>query len=401
MKTPFVIIISVLLFQTLALKAQVADNDGNWALINDYASISKWDRNTSEWFPSLQQVYVYDEGMNLVQIVSLNPVTSDTLSRVIYVYDDKGSMTAEYFQDYTAGMWVDKLRYIMGYDENDMRMSLTIYVRSNGEWVYSSRQVNYRYDERNLLVAYDNELWYETGWRLSFVDNFTYDDQGILVFRIRTDMTGANAFRIYYYYNAYQQRTQMFVQSYQRTTGLWLNSYRDTYFYNSCGTRISNLRERFVNGSWINEQKADLFYKVTVFTSDNKLKIPVCHKGTTIYVRLNQLNIHLGHGDCIGECQAGDTDDGGKPGRVNGRPETPPFSVFPNPASDRLSVRLNGAAGDEIYRLELTDHNGRVIRVSSLNGNEEITFYRGTLPAGNYYIKLIGDVVYSTMVVFR
>ncbi len=401
MRTPFSIIIAVLLFQTQSLGAQKAAYDENWALINDYALVSKWDRNSNDWVSSLKQVYIHDEQLNLVQIVSLNAVTLDTLSRVIYLYDENGSMTAEYFQDWVAGAWVDKLRYLMENDEYNRRMSLTIYVRSNGEWVYSSRQINYRYDEMNLLVSYDNELWYETGWRLSFVDNFTYDDQGLLVFRLRTDMTGENAFRIYYYYNEANQRTQMFVQSYQRTTGLWVNSYRDTYFYNSCGSRTSNLRERYTSGEWVNEQKADLFYKVDFYNGDKRIKVPVCHKGNTIYISVNALNAHLAHGDCIGKCKDEKNDNRGMETGKNITPETPPFSVYPNPAIDKITVRMTANDGQEINRLELADQNGRVVRVLNVRADEEVTIYRGALPVGNYYLKLIGDVVYSTMIVFK
>lgn len=396
------LIIIALMLNVITKASPPPEPEDSWLLLNDYALASNWDKNLNSWTQTLKQVYQYDDNFSLTGIVSLDPNTNDTLSRVVYEYDEYGSMEAEYFQDMVSDIWVDKIKYIMDYDENHRRLSLTILIINNNEWAYSSRQINYTYNDKNQLVSYYNEIWSGSEWNLTLVDNFTYDDNGSLIFRLRTDLLGENAFRIYYYYNEFDQRTQMLVQYYQKSTGIWLDSYSDTYFYNLCGTRSLSFRERYVNGLWVNERKTDLFYKVEFPRSTRPNKIKICHNGVTLLILVNVLGIHLSHGDCIGSCQGGVSVVMNKSKLDVMLPEKPPFIVFPNPATDKITIRPEEKTEFEIQKLELLDYNGRLLRVYNIQGVEDVTIYRETLPVGNYCLRLTSNNnTYSSVVVFK
>lgn len=400
MKARNYLIIPALLLNAMIMASIPKDHQDTWLLLNDYALTSRWDNNLKSWIQSSKQVYQYDDNLKLIRIITLSS-SNDTLSRVLYEYDENGSMTAEYYQDYISGAWIDRIKYLMDYGENHRRMSLTILVLTNNKWVYSSRQSNYTYNDRNLLSFYYNEYWSGTEWRLAYIDSFTYDDSGNLIYRISKTTTGENYFRIYYFYNQDHQRTQMLVQYYEKSSGLWLDTYRDTYLYDACGKSTNSLRERYIDGSWINNQKTDLFFKVEFYDRDRVHKIPVCHNNHTIFISINALNAHLEHGDCIGHCKDEKLTSPEKSPGSNVLSYTSPFTVYPNPAGDKITIRISEVFGKEMQKLELIDFNGKMIKTINVTGNDEIIFYRESLPAGNYYLRLIGDRVYSTVVVIE
>jgi hypothetical protein len=400
MKTHNYLILPALLLNAMIMAGTPKEHKDSWLLLNDYALTSRWNSSLNSWFQSSKEVYLYGDNFELKRIISLSS-SNDTLSRVLYEYDENGSMTAEYYQDWISGAWVDRMKYLMDYDEYHRRMSLTILFLTDNEWVYSSRQSNFTYDDRNLLSFYNSEYWTGTGWQLAYIDSFTYDDNGSLIYRISKTATGGNYYRIYYFYNQDYQRTRMLVQYYEKLSGLWQDTYRDTYLYDACGKRINSLREVFINGSWINSQKTDLFYKVGFYGHEHVHQIPVCHNNHTIFISPNALNAHLKHGDCIGQCKDEKTASGERSSGGDARYDKPPFTVYPNPAGDNITIKLGETCGKETQKLELIDYNGKILKEFIVAGNNEIIFYRESLPAGNYYLKLTGDKVYTTLVVFE
>jgi len=192
---------------------------------------------------------------------------------------------------------------------------------------------------------------------------------------------------------------ERFVQNYNRVTNSWINSYRDTYEYDHCGIRKQYIRERFLGGNWINEQKTVYTYKIAIPGNEKNFKVPVCHNGHTIFVSINALEAHIAHGDCIGSCQAEKESDR-KPDNTLLYAK-PPFTVFPNPARERLTIRFNRDLDPDIKRIELADNYGKVIRSFNVNGISDLTLERGNLISGNYYIRLIGAGIFSVPVIFE
>lgn len=375
-------------------------NQDDWFLLSDYTLVSKWDNNLNSWLPSTKQVYQYNNDFKLVRIVTLDRNSNDTLSRVSYEYNEKGSMTAEYFEDWVSNRWIGETRYVMDYDEYQRRTSMTTFIMLNNEWIQSARQSGYIYNEMNLLVANDSERWTGNSWLKTFTDFFYYDDDGHLILRIRKDTTGEFSYRIYYYYNDKFQRTQLFVQYYQKTTGLWVNSYRDLYYFNACGRRTSTIRERFVNDSWINEKRTDIFYTVEFSGSDKHPRVPICHNGNTIYVIKKVLQHHLDHGDCVGSCPETKESHSDIKMTAARKPSETPFTIYPNPASDRITVVRN-ENGAGIYKVDIVDMNGNILKSETISDSGEVCIERGRLTSGQYIVRIHGEQIYNLVVVFN
>jgi hypothetical protein len=88
--------------------------------------------------------------------------------------------------------------------------------------------------------------------------------------------------------------------------------------------------------------------------SGNNQKVAVCHNGNKICVDASAVAAHQGHGDVVGNCTAS---------RIETTTEGNALSaleVFPNPATDKLSVRFNSFNRCN-YSLLISDATGRVV----------------------------------------
>jgi hypothetical protein len=71
-----------------------------------------------------------------------------------------------------------------------------------------------------------------------------------------------------------------------------------------------------------------------------------------------------------------------------------PFSVYPNPFFDMLSIRMDGD-GQGVLDLKLYDLNGRLVYADVYRDHENITITTDQLPAGIYFLQLrTGDAVH-------
>jgi hypothetical protein len=209
-----------------------------------------------------------------------------------------------------------------------------------------------------------------------------------------------DSYQVFYYYNESGKRTGMLVQGWDKKSVTWVDVYRDTYTYNACDLQIMKLRERFINGQWVNESKDELIYKSFSVIDQSSKKIPICHNGHTIYVSKNAVPAHLAHGDCIGECTVEK-----KPGRggfdEKEKHEKPPFTIFPNPSKDKITIRFDKDECEGMKRVELTDFYGKLLKSFDIKDNGDLTIYRGGIKSGKYYIRVVGKEVYSAVVIFE
>ena len=129
-------------------------------------------------------------------------------------------------------------------------------------------------------------------------------------------------------------------------------------------------------------------------------KIPVCHNGTTIIIKKTVLPTHLAHGDCPYECFS--SKGNSVPGEgVNVKAEGDPlFKVYPNPASERITVSLN-IIDCPVTKIELLDLSGRVLRMVSQVDESEVTIDLNGLMNGNYILRITSGEVYSTIITKR
>lgn len=400
MKTILIIVASVFAMPGLVFSNDTENNENIGYLLQDYIIVSKWDASTGSWVNSTKQVAVYDFSNKLIASVVINAQTNDTISKTRTISASQGDATIQYYQEWKDGIWVD-IRYMLTeYDELHRRSAITTYQLIDNEWIHTARQYNLTYNELNKLESFESQYWIDNGWKTNAIDYYEYDESGDLVHQIRELLPFMYSYQAFYTYNNHRMMTRL-VQGWQKTTGGWINNYRDTYSYNSCGTRLYFIRERYIGGVWVNEQKTEYFYKLVFPEGEKKMKVPVCHNGQTIYVSVNAAGSHLAHGDCIGECLK-DKKDLNNAASINSENVKAQFIIYPNPAREMITIRFEQQeSGAEIKRIELTDFYGKIIKIYNINNQTELTIPRGNLLPGKYYVRMIGKEVISQVIIFE
>jgi hypothetical protein len=77
-----------------------------------------------------------------------------------------------------------------------------------------------------------------------------------------------------------------------------------------------------------------------------------------------------------------------------------PFTVYPNPATDRITVVRNGYDA-EISKVDILDMNGNLLRSETVSDSGEVIIERGGLISGQYIVRIYGEQVYNLIVVFN
>lgn len=97
-------------------------------------------------------------------------------------------------------------------------------------------------------------------------------------------------------------------------------------------------------------------------------KILVCHNGITRCINKNALALHFSHGDMVGHCLSCGT----KPIRIrtaeSSFAEALEMDVHPNPASDEVSIQLEGVGAKAV--LTITDQLGKTIWTMPLSEDQ-------------------------------
>ncbi len=397
------IVISLFLTIAAGYSQPGRDRVSSAFFLQDYTAISVWDSELNRWEASTRQVAVYNERNRLIESVAINDVTGDTISKTTSTYNDQGRVEIQLYSELREGEWYE-LRYLyFEYDEFNRRTSVTTYIREEGEWVFSSRarQYNLIYDENDRLLSYESQHWIDGEWQTTAIDYNEYDELGDRVYQLRRLMpSGQKSYQVFYTYMDNKMLTRH-VQSWNRSTGEWVDSYRDQYHYDQCGLRSDFIRQRIVGGQWANSQKTEYFYRVALpyGTAQRDRKVEICHNGRTIMVSENAVAAHLAHGDCLGPCP----DEQSARNRAAETERERQFTIYPNPARETATLDLRELSErDNIRRVEIADSRGNRLRTINVRGETELTIARGSLPAGNYYIRLVGSRgEYSAVLIFQ
>ncbi len=79
----------------------------------------------------------------------------------------------------------------------------------------------------------------------------------------------------------------------------------------------------------------------------------------------------------------------------------PPFTVYPNPARERIRVSFDDDCNCDGKRIELTDFSGNIIKSYTVRDNATVIIERGRLRPGQYLLRLVGNEVYTLSVIFE
>jgi len=381
--------IAVLIWIIAGGASAAAEPDYSKYIRTDSAYVYKWDAAGSAWVLSQVQVYGYNDGL-LSGILTRDLNTGRDLSRSDYSYNYSGRMTVATNYVFNSG-WIVSTRSLTDYDPSDRVISVRVQKWSGTEWVEDRLQQNYEYDAENKLIGYESIYWRSNAWTLPTVSVLMYNERGDLESRIATRPDGNIDYRIIYEYDISGRQTQFYTQ-YPAGSG-WSNWNLRSFQYNACGGKLSQIQYAGQGPDWVPSTKTEFF---TSFNTDifPGRKVPVCHNGHTIWVAAEAVPAHLKHGDCIGEC----SEEKDKSGVIS---ERPPFSVYPNPARESVTVRFDDECICEGGRVDLTDRAGNLVKSYRIRDNSLLVIERGNLKAGQYYVRLGGKTVYSLPVIFE
>ena len=358
-------------------------------LIPDSVHIYTFNRETNNMAISGINYNYYSDGLP-DSIISTNgeriPVAKTT-----YLYIDRFLTEINSFVAGENG-WVPTQHQELIYDymNNQARMVVTRWRIDHWENLNTFTST---YDIFNRLIVHNREFW--TGsWTDYAADSLFYNEDGLLIERSgRLKSTGQFITRMLYKYNFSAKKISQTRQDYLNNE--WVNVNRTHFLYNSCGTQIVSLTEKWIDGSWQSDSRTKAFYHYEL--TSGARKVPVCHNGQTIYVMVKDLESHLAHGDCIGECAPAVPGPDPKAGKVENINKVLPFIVYPNPVSERVTIRVLDP-DCPISRIELMDYSGRLLQVVNPVDQNEITLNLTSLKSGNYILRLTSDMMYSTVI---
>ncbi|MDX9929682.1 MAG: T9SS type A sorting domain-containing protein [Bacteroidales bacterium] len=387
------LISTVLFSQGQARYAVTKDGDcESFPQVIDSFYVYNMNRVTGQW--ELATISQYENtGLRHDRLLMIN-MPGRVVNRVWeYYYDDNGNRYYELSKIWRQGEWYLHMKRDSEFDQDKQKLSQLTSNWRNGTWVFNSYFYNL-YDAGNLTrVVYQGM---DTGgilYDISYSDY--YYDNGLLsgVHGHRSSdgtVTGITTYR-YGMGGRIEEMLQLIPS--ESDPGEMINSKKRLYFYDDYSLLREVLFYDWESDRWEITIRFEYFYKI-----DHARKVTVCHNGNTICISVNALPAHLSIGSTLGPC----TDEKKKD---EGRGAAPsiktPFTVYPNPATDKISVRLESQSEHRSGVIQLSDFHGRLLRSVNIEGQNEVTLYREGLKDGKYIVRLVGDQTWQTVVIFN
>jgi hypothetical protein len=372
-----------------------ADPDIIKSIKTDSTHVYSWSGTESVWIPNSVQLYTYNAG-RVIRILTLNYTTRSEQSKTEYSYNAAGLADTVTNYSFNNG-WTALTRNVIFYDLQERVSEIWIQKQINGTWSDDRKQMNYVYDDDDRQLEFQSIYWRNNAWTLPSTDYSFYDEQGKLIKREAFYLDGHMDYQVICTYNESVLLSEMYAQ-YPSGTG-WLNWWLVNYQYDNCGFKISQVQYAGSGTVWLPNTKVVnySYFKPELYPYPN---VPVCHNGNTMYVIKKVLKRHLAHGDCLGTCPETKKSQADQKGVTNDIPSKVPFTVYPNPASDRITVVRNGY-DTGISKVDIMDINGNLLRIETISDSGEVTIERGGLISGQYILRIHGEQIYNLIVVFK
>ena len=359
---------------------------------------SVWDVEKADWLikNNISYNYTYENG-EVVDIITVDYFTGIPVNRLTHYYSPEKILLKSVYQNWVTGNWINNRRDLWFINEDELVFEELIQFWQDDTWTNSIRYTDYQYDYR-LLIHYIYQKWINGQWIDSSNDWWSYDENGNLVLRQTIGVNNIPMFKYVYEVNGNNLRTSLTI--YIWNSNSWLENTRRVYEYDQCRKINAVVYQVYENGIWANLTKQKYFYSFNNINLKSGYKVPICHNGHTIYVSPNAIKAHLAHGDCIGEC-IDEKEIGERDFKNIGNLKEFPFKIYPNPANDKVIIKIDDNECRGPMKVELTDFYGKLIKSFNIYNNSELTIYRNNLISGKYYIKLIGEEVFSAVVIFE
>jgi hypothetical protein len=390
------LIIKLMFFWSLTgITVSGAGNELSKYFRTDSAHVYSWNSVESSWIPGSVQMYGYNNG-RITYLLTLDYTTRAEKNKTEYLYNQAGLLENE-VNYYFDGAWKESTRNVYYYDGQNRVSEIHIQKWINSAWVDDRIQSNYIYDEYGRQTEFQASYWRNNAWTSPTTDYSYYDQEGNLIRRVAIYFTGGTDYRIIYTYNQSDVLAEAYSQ-YPGVTG-WQNWWLVNYQYDDCRFKISQVQYTGSGTEWLPGTKVVnySYFRPELYPYPN---VPVCHNGMTMYVIKKVLKRHLAHGDCLGSCFETKKSLSDPKGVTTGTPSQIPFTVYPNPASERITVVRNGYDA-EIFKVDIMDMNGNLLRSQTVSDSGEVTIERGRLISGQYIVRIHGEQIYNLIVVFN
>lgn len=389
------IISLIILWLLTGMAAEGAVNEYYMYFRTDSTYVYSWNKADSAWVPASFQMYGYDQG-KITYLLTLDYITRVEQSKTEYYYNQAGQLATEVNYYFSNG-WKESTRNVYYYDHQGRVSEIHIQKLTLSAWVDDRIQRNYIYDGNGNQAQFEMIYWRNNTWTLPTTDYSYYNEEGNLIRREAIYPTGATDYQIIYSYDQVDLLAEVYSQ-YPSGTG-WQNWWLINYQYSVCGLKTSQVHYTGSGSEWNPGTKVESFSSFKPNLCPEEF-IPVCHNGTTIYMRPKVVKRHLSHGDCIGVCpdntkKSAETDE-----LTNSEPDNVPFVIYPNPATDKINI-IQKNTGKSISKLTLTDMKGNIIKSIDNPGDCNIAIDRGRLMSGQYVLTIYTQEIYSLIVVFN
>lgn len=346
---------------------------------------------TGEFYPAELRKFTYDSRDNIreMHLISL-PIRANILLQV-FDYDSDNNQTGYANYTWINGSWEMSLLVTRNFSADNKIIDEVFYNRdASGNFRPYMRHF-YEY-EGTMPVRYLRQVLNAQGQFYDFsYHNYVYDSKGRLEVLYGQYINGP----------AFWERTSVYDDNMNRVAKRYLRQLKydpalkqnvltnvtyEEYSYNIFGNVSRILYHGWTDGNWSVIGEAIYYYSLIPGK-----KVSICHNGHTICVSVNAVKAHLEHGDKLGEC---DNENYGKSGKgpeelKNNNPNEKflKFSIYPNPASDQVTVKWCPQC-TEYKSLFILASDGKKLLSANITGRNEISFNIGNLKSGTYLVRM-------------
>lgn len=174
-----------------------------------------------------------------------------------FTYNDDNDLIQILEQNWENSDWVNNLKEILTYGENNMVDYGSYYIWQNNTWQDGNIYTN-TYDTEGQLIT--QVYTYQEG--NGFQNFYTYDEHGNLIESLtqvwNVSQVWLDNFRATYTYDENQRQIELLSSYFQDDN--WVNSERITYTYDENDHLVEELTQYNEDGQWVNFYRAELFY---------------------------------------------------------------------------------------------------------------------------------------------
>ncbi|MBN2863138.1 MAG: T9SS type A sorting domain-containing protein [Bacteroidales bacterium] len=333
------------------------------------------------------------------RILYLDAKTRNPIRKWDYSYDERGNRNLEISSTWINNSWLVTFKKESDFDPDNRKLSELRQNLKSNTWIF--REYYYyeyagdRLDKVHYQIKDANGILYDRDFSV-----YVYSGDQLIEVIGYDGLTGAIKTADLNYYDTKTGRlSEVISYTYEQDQtgeGFFIPVKRIQFIYDEFNLMREELFQEMKDGDWVSYQKYIVYRKL--YTSK---KVLLCHNGHTICVSVNALKAHLDHGDKFGSCASDTILDRRNPGSENNNLIKAPFTIFPNPARDILTVRFDNSINHGICRIILADTYGKPLRTYDTEDKGEIIINRGNLKHGQYFLRFTGKGEYSAVIIFR